>query len=133
MPRSAEDVESFLLELNRTFDRTDDMFIVSTGAEGTPIAIQVADPVVVVRVNIGAVPDDAAHQLPLFRKLLELNGSDLVHASYAVTGHDEIILSAGLELESLDKNELEAVMSDIDIALARHVSTLWEVVHADLG
>ena len=49
-----------------------------------------------------------------------------MHASYCLEG-DEIVLSAGLELENLDENELAAVLSDIDLALVRHVPALREL------
>jgi hypothetical protein len=127
MPRNAEDVENFLYRLNRTFDREDNgMFIVSSGVEGPPIAVRVVDPIVVVRVDIGKVPDGTERQAKVFRQLLEYNGSDLVHSSYCLEG-DEIILSAGLELENIDENELAAVLSDIDLALVRHVPILHEL------
>lgn len=125
MPRNAEDVESFLLDLNRTFDRTDgDLFIVSSGADGPPILVNVADPVVAVRVDIGSIPEDPETQRELFRMLLEMN-RDLLYAGYALDG-EHIVLTAGLELKSLDANEIAAVLSDIDLALARHVGKLRE-------
>lgn len=127
MPRNAEDVENFLYGLNRTFDREENgMFIVSTGVDLPPVAIRVADPIVLVRVDIGKTPDGHERQAKLFRRLLEYNGGDLMHASYCLEG-DEIVLSAGLELENLDENELAAVLSDIDLALVRHVPALREL------
>lgn len=126
MPRNAEDVENFLYRLNRNFEGENGMFLVSSGSEGPPIAVRVVEPIVVVRVDIGKIPADQGKQLELMRKLLEYNGTDLVHAAYALEG-DEMVLSAGLELESLDENELAAVLSDIDLALARHVATLREL------
>lgn len=126
MPRNAEDVENFLYRLNRNFEGENGMFLVSSGTDGPPIAVRVVEPIVVVRVDIGTIPADQGKQLELMRKLLEYNGTDLVHAAYALEG-DEMVLSAGLELESLDENELAAVLSDIDVALARHVATLREL------
>ena len=38
------------------------------------------------------------------------------------------MLAAALELESVDPNELEAVLADIDMALAEHVPALRELV-----
>ena len=123
MPRNADDVETFLYRLNRTFDSESGTFLVSSGTEGPPIALRVAEPIVVARVDIGLMPTDDAKRLKMFRKLLEFNATDLVHAAYGLEG-DEIVLSAGLELENVDMNELAAVLSDIDLALARHVKIL---------
>jgi hypothetical protein len=124
MPRTAEDVENYLLKLDRRFENDAGTFVVS-GPDGTPIALRVAPPIVAVRVRIGPVPAEAAQQTRLFRRLLEYNATDLMHVSYGVD-HDTVVLSTALELENLDLNELEAVLSDVDLALARHVPSLRE-------
>ena len=124
MPRNAEDVENFLYQLNRHFERDQDSFVVSSGAGRPPVAVMVADPIVVVRTAIGEIPEDVERQNAVFKQLLRYNGTDLVHATYALEDDHRIVLTAGLELENLDLNELAAVLSDIEVALARHVSTL---------
>lgn len=128
MPRNAEDVETFLFRLNRNFERSqENLFLVSTGNDGPPIVVYVNEPIVVVRVDIGKPPSDEKRQLALFRQLLEYNGTGLVHASYAVED-GEVSLSAGLALENIDQNELAAVLSDIDLALALHMPKLRELM-----
>lgn len=126
MPRTADDIESYLYRLNRTFDRQDQTFIISTGVDRPRIALHVADPVVVARVVIGTVPTDEKRQIALFRQMLEFNSADLVHASYGIDG-DRLVLSAGEELENIDANELSASLSDIDLALTRHIAKLHEL------
>jgi hypothetical protein len=126
MPRTAEDVENYLLSLNRQFENDQGTFVVSSGAHAPPVAIGIAGPIVALRVFIGALPTDAAHQAKLYRKLLEYNASDLMHASYGIN-QNQIVLSAALELENLDQNELEAALSDIDMALARHIGELRQI------
>jgi hypothetical protein len=123
MPRTAEDVENYLLTLDRRFDNDKGTFLLQ--GSGVPVAIRVAPPIVAVRVEIGPVPKDDAHRLRLFTALLRYNAGDLVHASYGVQG-ETVVLSAALELQNLDLNEIEAVLSDVDLALARHVPTLRE-------
>jgi hypothetical protein len=121
MPRTAEDVENYLLQLDRRFDNDGGTFLVH--ATGATVAIRVAPPIVAVRVVIGKVPGDAKHQLDVCRKLLHYNTSDLMHVAYGLDGED-IVLASALELENLDLNELEATLSDVDLALARHVPEL---------
>jgi len=48
-----------------------------------------------------------------------------VHAAYGIEG-SKIVLSAALALQNLDLNELEAVLADLDMALATQVPTLRE-------
>jgi hypothetical protein len=120
--RTDKDVEAYLLRQNRRFRTLDDRpgtFLVEMGEKAPPLVLRVEPPLVVVRVHIGDVKpggDDAA----LFRKLLELNAKQLVHAAYGLDdGH--IVLSSALELENLDFNELQATLDEIDMALAQPV------------
>jgi hypothetical protein len=129
MPRTAEDVETYLLSLNRQFENDHGTYVVSSGANAPPVAIRVAGPILALRVFIGSLPRDAAHQAALYRRLLEYNASDLMHASYGISD-GQIVLSAALELENLDQNELEAALSDIDMALARHIGELRQAAGA---
>jgi hypothetical protein len=129
MPRTVEDVENYLLQLHRRFENDGGTFVLSESAGRVPIAIRVAPPVVAVHVEIGPVPADAGHQAKLFRRLLEYNATDLMHASYGIEG-ERIVLSAALVLETLDVNELEATLSDVDLALARHVPDLHDIAKA---
>ncbi len=126
MPRTVDDVETYLYRLDRHFERDGDAFIVSSGMADTPIVVLVHDPVLLIRVDIGKAPADEKRQLAVFRKLLQLNGKDLVHGSYGLEG-DEIVLIAGLPIENLDLNELAAALADIDLALAQHVQVLREL------
>jgi hypothetical protein len=129
MPRTREDVETYLYQLDRRFEDQNGTLLVSTGAGSSPIAIQIAPPIVVFRVTIGSVPGDEAHRLRLFQRLLEHNASDLMHASYGVEGNT-VVLSGALALDNLDINELEATLSDMDLALVRHLPGLFEAARS---
>ena len=59
----------------------------------------------------------------MWDRLLELNASDLMYAAYGIEG-DRVVLSAALPLDNLDANELDATLSDIDVALVRHTKEL---------
>lgn len=129
MPRTREDVETYLYQLDRRFEEQHGTLLVSTGAGSPPIAIQIAPPIVVLRVVIGPVPADEAHRIRLYQRLLEYNASDLMHSSYGVEG-DTVVLSGALALDNLDVNELEATLSDMDLALLRHVPGLFKAATA---
>jgi len=129
MPKTAEDVENYLLQLDRRYTSDAGTLLVQSSPDRPPIAIRVAAPIVAIRVDIGPVPKAIERQVEVFRKLLEYNATDLMHASYGVE-QDTIVLAAALELENLDKNELEATLSDMDLALSRHVGSLMEAAQA---
>jgi hypothetical protein len=126
MPRTQEDVENFLLDLGRTYESSGGTLVLHGGDGSTPIAIRVQPPICEIQISIGASPKDASREAALFRRLLELNATDLVHSKYALE-HGEIVLVASLALENLDRNELEAVLADIDMALLRHIASLREL------
>lgn len=127
MPRTVEDVEAYLVELGRTFELADPSrpgtYVVSMGENAPAIALSVNPPIVALRLEVGAVPKDPTHELALARRLLAFNASDLLFASYGFQ-NGTVVLGAALELENLDKNEIDAVLSDIDLALTRHVPEL---------
>ena len=86
-------------------------------------------PVLVVQVAIGTAPRDLTKAAPIYKRLLELNASALLHSAFGLEG-DQIVLAAALELEHLDLNELEAVLADIDVALGEHVPSLRNLVES---
>ena len=130
MVSSLEDLEAQLLRLDRKYERLDEStLLVRLAPDQPPLAMRLSPPLVVLQVEIGPPPADERQQLPLFRRLLEMNGSELVHASYALAD-GAIVLGAALELISLDANELEAVLSDFDLALAEQVGELHQQSHA---
>jgi hypothetical protein len=127
MIQSNEDLEGYLLRLERRFERAEDgTYLVSMGADRPLVALRVAAPVLVAQVAIGPAPSNDAASEPLFRKLLVLNATALMHAAYGIEG-STIMLSAALQLQNLDLNELEAVLADLDMALANQVPTLREL------
>jgi hypothetical protein len=130
MVKTEEDLEGYLSKLDRRFEKTEDgTFLVSMGPGQVPAAIQLAPPVLVAQVRIGPAPKgDARLEAAVFRRLLEHNATSLLHAAYAIEG-EEMVISAALELDALDLNELEAVLADIGLALSEHVPSLLEMVH----
>lgn len=127
MVSSSEDVEAQLIRLDRRFERLDDgTLLVRIAANQPPAALRLSEPVLVAQVEFGKVPADPEKQRQLFQKVLELNATDLVHAAYAITS-DTLVLMAALELISLDPNELEAALSDFDLALSEHTPILRQL------
>ena len=112
--------------MGRRFENDHGTYVISGGEGKQPIAIRVVPPIVAVRLAIGPVPTDTEHQVRLFRRLLEYNATDLMHAAYGIEDHT-VVLSSALPLENLDLNELDATLSDVELALTRHIPTLHEL------
>jgi hypothetical protein len=139
--RTEKDVEAYLLRSNRRYRAVDGQeterrtFLVDTGDRTPPLAVLVDPPLVVLRVHVGDLTGPAGTGGPtetaLFRKLLELNARQLVHASYGIE-EAHVVLSSALELENLDFNEIQATLDEIDLALAQHVTLLAEIAKGAL-
>ena len=131
--RTEQDVEAYLLRLKRRFRSVDDQpgtFVVESSGGMPPVALHVNPPLVVLRVHIGDVKL-GSNSVSLFRKLLELNARQLVHANYGLDD-ERVVLSSALELENLDFNELQATLDEIDMALVQHVPELARLAKDEL-
>ncbi len=144
--RTEKDVEAYLLRSNRRFRALDGRegsggggresgrrtFVVDSGERTPAIAVYVDPPLVILRVHVGDLTGAAGGaDAALFRKLLELNARQLVHASYGIEDA-HVVLSSALELENLDFNEIQATLDEIDLALAQQVSLLGEIAKGAL-
>lgn len=128
--RTEKDVEAYLARMNRAYKPVEgerSTYLVHSSDAMPPIAIRVDPPLVVVRVDIA---DARAANVALLRKLLEYNAEALVHSAYGLE-KDHIVLAAALELENLDMNELEAVLDEVDLALAQQVPLLSKLANSD--
>ena len=126
MSASNEELEAHLVRLNRSFELAGDVgvYLVSMGPGQPPCALSISPPVLVAQVEVGPVPAANDRESALFlRRLLELNATGLLHAAFAIEAN-KVVLTAALELQNLDSNELEAVLSDLDMALSEHVPSL---------
>ncbi|MBI4543465.1 MAG: hypothetical protein HY705_10595 [Gemmatimonadetes bacterium] len=98
------------------------LWVLSASVEGPEVVVHYNPPVVVLRVKVMEL--GAKEQKPeLYRHLLELNASDLVHGSYGIDGSN-VVLSDTLELENLDFSEFQASYDSMMLALASHLATL---------
>ncbi len=69
------------------------------------------------------MPGDERSCATLFRRLLEMNATELVHGAYGIE-EDSVILSDTLELENLDFNEFQATVDSFQMALASHLEAI---------
>ncbi len=119
-----EDLDSYLLRIEQEYEEIGPgMWVLGAGSDGADLVIHFSPPLLLLRVKVLEVPDDESSCGRLFRRLLELNASDLVHGAYGVEGGD-VILSESLELENLDFNEFQASIDSMQLALASHLEAL---------
>jgi len=116
--KTASDIQAYLLNMELTYEEPREGTWVINAIDGAQnMVIHLAGPVVVFRVKLMEIPRH--HREELFRTLLELNASEMMHGAYGVEG-DAVVISDALQLENLDYNEFAATVDDITLAVASH-------------
>jgi hypothetical protein len=119
-----EDLESFLIRMDLDYEEVDEgMFLIRGKNSGLPLVVHYADNLLLIRMKLLDMPVDGEDVTQLYRMLLELNATDVVHGAYGIED-GELILSDTLELETLDFLELQASMESIEIAAATHMDRI---------
>ncbi|HEX9886078.1 MAG TPA: hypothetical protein VGA70_06300, partial [Longimicrobiales bacterium] len=111
--------------MDMEYDELDQgMYLVrSRGNGGTPIVVHHSPPLLLLRAKVMDLPESGADFSKLFRVLLELNASDLVHGCYGLE-EGEIIICDTLELETLDFHEIQASAESLQLALSGHIEQI---------
>jgi hypothetical protein len=121
-----EDVVNFLNRMELDFEEVSDGMWLAypAGPEGaTPVVLSYAPPLLVFRMKVLDLPRDGDKCTQLYKRLLEANASDLVHAAYGLE-EDDVILTESLELENLDFNEFQATIDSFGMAMATQMESL---------
>lgn len=121
-----EDLEEFIAKLEsegvHARELEPGLWVLTSTADAPEVVVHYNPPVVVLRVKVLALGRGNRRE-ELYRHLLELNATDLVHGSYGIDG-DSVVLTDALELENLDYNEFLASYDSMMLALASHLATL---------
>jgi hypothetical protein len=119
-----DDVESYLLRTGLDHHEiSEGMWLAKGNGNDAGIVIHFSPPLVVFRLKVMDLPSDEQRCSGLYRRLLELNVTDLVHAAYGLEQGD-VILTESLEAENLDFNEFQATLDSFQMALASHFDAL---------
>lgn len=121
-----EDVVNFLNRMELEFEEVEDGMWLAypSGPNGeTPVVISYAPPLLVFRMKVLDVPNDGEKCSRLYRRLLEANASEMVHAAYGLE-EDDVVLTESLEVENLDFNEFQATVDSFGMAMATQMESL---------
>ena len=129
-----EDLESYLIRMGVEHEELDDGLWLLKPADGAVhVVLNYTPPVVVMRLKVMDLPDvDDTKLSAFYRRLLELNASDIVHGSYGIE-ESNIVISDALQLEDLDFSELRSSFESIVLAAASHMPVLAELVPVAQG
>jgi hypothetical protein len=126
-----EDLESFLIRMELDYEEVDEgMFLIRGQDHGLPVVVHYADDLLLIRMKVMDLPEGPDGNLDLFRTLLELNATDVVHGAYGIE-NGELVLSDYLGLETLDFPELQASMESIQLAASSHMERIRTLAGLD--
>jgi hypothetical protein len=118
--KSAEDIESYLLRMGVAYETIKPgLWLVKI--DSSALVVSIAGPVVAFRLKMMDLP--RAGREELYRTLLALNTTEMVHGAFGLEGETVVVIHA-LELENLDLNEFQAVVDDMSMAASKHHPTL---------
>jgi hypothetical protein len=127
MSGNLQKVKDYLHELEFSIsseDAAEELVVIDDEEKGIKnLIIDCEDPVLVLEQVIMDVPQKAES---LFKRLLQMNRT-LVHGAFVLNEEGtKIIFRDTLQLENLDKNELEGSINALSIALAEYAGELIE-------
>lgn len=121
---SRDDLESFFIRMDLEYDEVEPgMYLVRGKTTGYPTVVHCADALLLIRMKVMDLPEKVSDALGLYRTLLELNATDIVHGAYGIEDK-ELILSDTLELETLDFLELQASIESMELAASGHMERI---------
>ncbi len=124
-----DDLESFLIRMDWEWNEVDEgMFLVQSPSGG--VVVHLSDPVLLVRLKVMDLPNGESDLSALYRTLLELNATDIVHGAYGIED-GELILTDTLELQTLDFEELQASVESLQFAASEHLGQIKVLAGAD--
>jgi hypothetical protein len=127
MSEQFEKVKSYLLELEFNIsheDPTDQLVVIDDEEAGIKnLIIDCEDPILILEQLIMETPAEPGE---LFKRLLQINRS-LVHGAFVLDESGGMLLFRDtLQLENLDRNELEGSIYALELALAENSAELLE-------
>lgn len=121
--RTADDIETFMLESGYGFERLKDhIWRISDERNGIEeIAVFITEHVLNIQLRLFRLPPSPSIQL--LRRLLELNATSVIHGAFGIEG-DHVVLIGALEIENLDRNELQSMVDSIALAAGENYDEL---------
>lgn len=125
-----EDLESFLIRMDADYDEVDEgMYLVRSSDDAAPIVVHHSNSLLLVRLKVMDLGESKESREDLYRTLLELNATDVVHGAYGIED-GELILSDTQELGTLDFDEFRASLESLQMAASGHIDRIRDLVGA---
>ncbi|MEY3013289.1 MAG: hypothetical protein RIT45_2024 [Pseudomonadota bacterium] len=122
MARNHEDIERYILGSGIAHDEAapGTWILHDPDWGGAQIVVQHTDPLVVFRCKLFDLPAMAGDaQATLFRRMLELNATEMVQGAYALEDGAVVAVEV-MQSENLDENEFLAAVDSLTLAIVEH-------------
>ena len=119
-----ENIENFFLDMDLPYEQLDEgMWVIMSPNLGN-LVVYVTGTALSFRVKLFEFTEDSS---ALYRRLLELNATEMVHGAYGIEDNAVVIVDS-LELEHLDANEFRATIESIGLAMTSHYPVLSALI-----
>ncbi|MCA9732516.1 MAG: YbjN domain-containing protein [Deferribacteres bacterium] len=128
MSENLNKVKSYLLEMDVKITKeneTEELVVIQDEDRGIQnMIIDCEEPIVIIEQPIIPIPKE--NKAELYKRLLQMN-HEMVHGAFVINEEETTVFYRDtLQLENLDKNELEASISSLSLALAENANELIE-------
>ena len=122
------DIEIYLDDCGFPFEQVSDGVwkVESTDNNVDNIIMSYEDPILLLRVNLMKVPE--AGREAFYERLLTLNATEIPHGAFGIE-NDIVVVIDTLQVENLDRNELQASLDSIGFTVAQYYSELKEYLN----
>ena len=129
---TAEDLESYMVKLDLDYRVVqDNLWVVrNEAARLDAMIVSLIEPIVLFEIRVADLPEGPSEAL--FRRLLELNATDMMHGAYGIDGNSIVMIDT-LQSENLDLNEFQASFESMSLSLMQHLPTLKELLLGNNG
>lgn len=123
MARTHEDIERYILTSGIDYEQPGEgtWVLHDPSWGGAQIVVHHDEPLVIFRVKLIDLPAElpAATELTMLRRLLSLNGTDMLQGAYALEGRSVVAVEV-MQAENLDQNEFIAAVDTLTLAVEEH-------------
>jgi hypothetical protein len=116
-------IEAYLIDLKLNYlELAPNSWLINDDSRGLEETVVICEPpLTIIRVKVMEIP--ATNREEFFEKLLRFNASDIVHGAYGLEGNDVILIDT-LQYDAMSKEELQASLDAVGLALSQHYPIL---------
>jgi hypothetical protein len=117
------DIEIYLDDCGFPFEKVDEgMWRVESPDNNVDnVILSYADPILVFRINLMNAPRQ--NREAFYERLLQLNATEIPHGAFGIE-NDLVVLIDTLQVENLDRNELQASVDSLAFTVAQYYAEL---------